>query len=50
MSEALERAQIAELQARRNMWTIFTFWSLVPLLGVAGGIVVLVVWGIAKVT
>lgn len=50
MSEALERAQVAELQARRNMWTMLTFWSLVPLLGVVLALVVLAAWGIAKVT
>lgn len=50
MSEALERAQVAELNARRNMWTLLTFWSLVPLVGVALAMIFFTVWGIAKVT
>ncbi len=50
MSEALERAQVLELNARRALWSMLTFWTLVPLLGVAGGIIVLTAWGIAKVT
>ncbi|MES2211342.1 MAG: hypothetical protein V4515_14360 [Chloroflexota bacterium] len=50
MGEALERAQVRELNARANMWTMLTFWSLVPLCGLALGALVLVVWGIASVT